>query len=259
MTVTSALLVALAGCTGDDPGTIGDNSTTDPTDAPTSTGSTGGDESTTTEATEEPETETKTETETRTEENSQANVNIESKELVVDDSGYSTEKDVAAEVVNSGEGRSGSIKLTAEWYDSEGNYLDNDSQYLQTLGAGETWLAHVHVLVDDEKVEDFELSGEYNSQAQFDPEGFELTESEMNVGENEAVITGKVANNTGAKASYLEATATIYNSDGAVLGDSYTNTSGLPADKTWSFETSWRGRSRTGDATEHVVHIQDSV
>ena len=67
-------------------------------------------------------TETETETETETAE-SEGELDIQTSpgELSVDESGYSPETYVPAEVTNEGEGASGRITLAAEWYDENGD------------------------------------------------------------------------------------------------------------------------------------------
>ena len=89
--------------------------------------------------------ETETETETA-EPEGEPDIQTSPGELSVDESGYSPETYVPAEVTNEGEGASGRITLAAEWSNENGDYLDNDTEYLQTLAAGETWLARVDAL-----------------------------------------------------------------------------------------------------------------
>lgn len=264
LALTGALTTTtLAGCTSDDGqstvdgGSTADDPATDTVGEDTSTGSS--DASTDTPAETETDTETQTEEPTETA-SANAAIEIVSDELVVEEGEYSTDVYVAAEVTNSGEGRSGPIELVAEFYDGDGNYLDNTSQYLQTLGAGETWAARVPKLTNAEAVDDYELGGEFTEQAPaFSPEGLALEGSEMQVGEREAVVTGQIANDRGEAVSYLQAVGTIYDADGVVIGDEWTNVNDVPADRSWSFELTWLGQDRLGEADSHEVHFTDSV
>lgn len=257
--VTSASLVGLAGCASDEPEQVGDNTTTTEVTTTASDAGGDGDQTDSTETETEMETETETETETPT---GEASVSIESKELVVNEGEYSTDVYVAAKIVNSGEAPSGTIRLSAEWYDAEGNYLDNTGATLRTLGAGETWAARVYAYsTDAEKIEDFELSGEFASESpDFSPNGLEVTESELKVGERDAAVTGGVENQRGEKVDYIQAIAKFYDADGVVLGTGRDNVTGVPADRTWSFEASWLGRSdRFGEIEDYQLVISDSV
>lgn len=163
-------------------------------------------------------------------------------------------------VENSGEAPSGTIELQADWYDEGGDYLDNSNAYLQSLGAGETWAARVYFLgTGAENVDDYEIEGEYDTESpNFEIEGLELLEDEMEVSDREAVIRGRVENNTGEEQSYVEAIGKVYDSDGIVLGDNWTNVSDLRDGDTWSFDTTWRGRDRITEATDHEILITDS-
>ena len=194
LTAPAAFIISVAGCASNSEQTVDDNTTNNTETGGTATTSrltsTTDNPSETTESGTETETETETQTATGA-----ADINIKSKELVVDEGEYSTEKYVAADVVNDGEAPSGPIKLTAEWYDADGNYLDNANAFLQTLGGGETWTARVYTLVDQEKIDDFEPKGGFTEEPpNFSPDGLSLASSELKVGENEAVVTGTVEN-----------------------------------------------------------------
>jgi hypothetical protein len=205
-----------------------------------------GDDSSNGSAADRPETETPSEG---------AQISIESEELIVEEGEYTTDAYVAAEVVNEGDGRSGPIELKADWYNSDGNYLDDTVTYLQTLAAGETWAARIYALADAEKIEKFELAGDFTTEPAVGVEGLSVASSEMKTGDGEVIVSGEIKNSTGDEVSYVEAIGTIYDSDGVVLGDTWTNTTGLPADRSWSFETSWITRGRAGEADEHDVFV----
>jgi len=188
-------------------------------------------------------------------------VEIVDHELIVEEGDYSTDVYVAATVENTGDAPSGTVELTADWYDADENYMDNDSEYLQSLGAGETWAARVyHLGTSAEDVDSYEVEGEYDTEPKsFDPEGLELVEHNMKVSDDEAVIEGQVKNNTGDEASYIQAIGKVYDANGVVLGDDWTNVTDLPEGETWTFDVSWRGRDRTEQADDHKVLITDSA
>jgi hypothetical protein len=254
--LTAAVLAAMAGCSGNDTEEM-DEPAEDETEesqnttmaAEETTEQTDGEE--TTEANEEDETEAEGE----------PAVEIVEHELVVNEGEYSTDAYIAATIENTGDGASGMIELTADWYDEAGDYMDNDSAYLRSLGAGETWAARVYFLGSGaEEVDSYEIDGEFETDhPTFDPEGLELVEQDMKVGDNEAVIEGQVENNTGEEASYIQAIGKIYDANGVVLGDSRTNVTDVPDGETWTFDFSWRGRDRTDQADDYEVLITDSV
>lgn len=253
--LTAAALAAMAGCSGSDTEEM-DEPATDETDEAQDTTTEGAD------TTEQADSEETTEAdEEKTEAGGEASLEIVDHELVVEEGDYSTDVYVAATVENTGDAPSGTVELSADWYDADENYMDNDSWYLQSLGAGETWAARVyHLGTGSEDVDSYEVEGEYDTKPKsFDPEGLELVEHDMKVGEDEAVIEGRVENNTGDEASYIQAIGKVYNADGVVLGDDWTNVTDLPEGETWTFEVSWRGRDRTQEADDHEVLIADST
>ncbi|MFC5970044.1 FxLYD domain-containing protein [Halomarina salina] len=260
LALTGALTTtALAGCSeSGETSTVDGGKTADPastdTETPAPTSGTENDVAT------ERATETETEPETATP-TGEAALEVISEELVVDEGEYSTDVYVAAEIENTADVPSGLIELKAEWFDGDGNYLDNSTQYLRTLGAGETWNARVYALMSDgEKIEDYSLGGEFQTQSpNFSPEGLALGETELKVGDNDAVVNGGVQNNRGEEVGYIQAIAKFYNADGAVVGTGRDNVLEVPADRTWSFEASWLGYGdRLGDIDDFEVVITDS-
>lgn len=243
---TTAALAALAGCTSSEDET---EDVETPTDDETETDSGEGSE----------DTETETETEETTEESGgEAAIEIVEHELVVNEKDYTTDVYVAATVENTGDAASGMITLTADWYDDSGNYLDNDEWHLQTLAPGETWAARVYYLGGDgEQIADYEFDGEFQTSPPPAPEGLEVASSELQVAEDEAVVRGEVENTRDDTVDYVEAVGKIYDSDGVVLDDAWTNVTDLPAGETWSFEVSWRGRDRTSEAADHTTIIRE--
>ena len=181
-------------------------------------------------------------------------------ELVVEEGTLFTEAYVEAVVENTTDDPTGRLELVVDWYDDDGNYLDDDRSYLQSLGPGEQWEARVSALTDAEDIGEYELEGSFElDHPGFDPEGLDLVESEMTVDEDEAVIEGRIENNTGVEAGYVEVIVKVYDSEGVVLGDDWTNETDIPEGETWAFDVSWRGRDRTERADDYEILIADSA
>lgn len=244
--LATTMLAALAGCSSSD---TEEMDTPEDTEDEDTQGDTAADNEDTTEADEE-----------ESGAGGEPALEILDSELVVEEGEYSTDVYVAATVENTGDAPSGTTEIVADWYDADDNYMDDSSAYLQSLGAGETWAARIYFLgTGAEEVDDYEVSGEFDTDPQtFDPEGLDLVEHNMQVGEDEAVIEGQVENGTGEEASYIQAIGKVYDADGIVLGDDWTNVSDVPDGETWAFEVSWRGRDRTEQADDYEVLITDS-
>ena len=194
-------------------------------------------------------------TEDDTETGGEPNVEIVDHELIVEEGDFSTEVYVDATVENTGDIPSGTIELMADWHDEDGNYLDNDSGYLQSLGAGETWNAQVRYLGSgSEAVADYEFDGEYETEPpEFNPDGLELLDSEMETGEDNVLIQGEIANETGDEASYIQVIGKLYGDDDLVLSDEWTNVTDVPADETWSFDLEWIQYDEPEEITDYEI------
>ncbi|WP_241431450.1 FxLYD domain-containing protein [Natrialba hulunbeirensis] len=198
-----------------------------------------------------------------TESSESADVEILDSELVIEPGSWSTDVYVEATVENSGEVPSGDIELQADWYDEDGNYLDNDNARLTSLKDGETWLARIYFLgTDAEDVDDYELEGEFDEDDYEPTEGLSLADSNMEVQADELTVEGEVENNTGEEQSYVEVVATIYDDDGNVLGDQWTNVTDLRDGETWAFDFDYSSRDvrdRAQDAADHEILVKDSA
>lgn len=173
---------------------------------------------------------------------------------------YSTETYASATVENSGSVRSGDVELTARWYDSDGNLLDDDSESLPSLAAGQTWNARVEALVDDEKIDDFELDGEFEVEAPTAPDGVELVDSELRVTEDGDVsVVGSAENGSGELLDYMEANAMLFDADGDVLAGSFDNQTEVPAGETWSFEIEFYGMARADQIDTHEMLLAGDI
>jgi hypothetical protein len=80
-----------------------------------------------------------------------------------------------------------------------------------------------------------------------------LLESDLQTSEDEASVSGRVENNTGGELTYIEAIAQVYDGDGNVLGDEYTNETGIPEGETWSFSVEFFGFGRIDEIVDHDV------
>lgn len=196
-----------------------------------------------------------------------AEIEILDHELVVEEGDFSTDVYVEATVENTGEIPSGDIRLQSDWYDTDGNYLDNDTGRLASLGAGETWAARVYYLgTDAEDIENYEIQGEYDESSYEEPEGVSLVESSMTVeegdfGGSEVIIEGRVENESDEDQDYVEVVATIYNGSGDVIGDEWANVTDLRAGETWAFDFSGFSapvRNRADQAEDHNIRIKTS-
>lgn len=195
---------------------------------------------------------------TPTQPSGEPDVRFGDRQLVVDDSGFTTE--VYAEVVveNTGDAAAGRITLNVDWYDAADNYLEDTSGSLPSLDAGEVWIAQVSALpADVEDIERFELSGEFESNSPVAPEGMQVTESEIEIEEYFAQITGVAENDRDDEIRYVEAHGRIYDGQGRVIGGGWTNETEIPAGRNWAFEIHITGRSkeRAEGAADHVAFL----
>lgn len=202
---------------------------------------------------------------TTTESAETADLKIVDHELVVEEGHFETY--VEATVENSGSVPSGSLELQASWYDSDGNYLNNDTGRLKSLGDGETWAARVYCIkTNAESIADYEIEGEFSEDAYKPAEDLTLVDSSMNVtenewGEEELAIEGEVRNESDNNQDYVEAIAKVYNGDGNVLGDEYANVTDLRAGETWSFSFDHFFEDvsdRLDEVAEHKILLKNS-
>ncbi|QLG28706.1 hypothetical protein HUG10_14660 [Halorarum halophilum] len=182
-------------------------------------------------------------------------------ELVVDEGEFGTDVYVTASLENVGGAPSGAVEVTVDWYDEAGDYLDNGYAYLNSLDSGEVWAARVYFLgTDAERVSDYEVTGEYDTAPpRMNPDGLRLLESDLRIDGDEALVSGRVANERDGAVSYVEANAKIYDDNGVVIGGEWTNVADLPAGEVWAFDVSWWGWERVEEAADHTIWMTDSV
>lgn len=255
------LLSAIAGCSdnSEEINDAQDTTTSTESGAPTQTEApTETEDTTETEATTETEDPTETEETTQTEPAGEADVQFGERELVKDDSGFSTEAYAEVIVENVGDGAAGQITVDVEWYDADGNFLDNDTGRLPSLEAGEVWIAQVSALTTDaEDIDSIEVSGEFEDSSPVQPKDMRVRESELEVEDYSAQITGVAENNREDEMDYVEAHGKIYDEQDRVIGGGWTNETDIPAGTNWKFEIPLAGRSRerASDAADHVAFL----
>lgn len=248
LAISGALCTGLAGCTGgseeidESEGDVGgSDNTPEETDEPTAT-----------------EEQTTTEEQTPTEPSGEPDVEFGEQNLIKDDSGYTTEAYAEVVVENTGDGSAGQVNLNVEWYDADGNYLDDTTGRLPSLDAGEVWVAQVSALISDtEDIESIEVSGEFENAPPVAPDGMEVTESELEIGDYSAEITGVAENSREDEIGYVEAHAKIYDDQDRVIGGGYTNETDIPAGINWAFGIRLTGRAsaRAEDAAYHLAFL----
>lgn len=192
---------------------------------------------------------------------STAKIEIVEHELVVDEGEYITDVYVEALIENTGAAPSGNIELQADWYNADGDYLGNDTGWLISLGPDESWEARVYYLGSNaDQVDDYEFGGDFDeTPAGADPSSLELLGSEMQVSEDDVVVTGEIENISEETEEYVAAVAKIYDEDGLVLGDNFTNVTELRGGETWAFEVSWLGQERTDRAATHDLLVSNTT
>lgn len=252
----SALSIGVAGCSGDSTQTAAGGDTPEDTTEADSNG--GSDDATP--ANTETETETTTETATETEAQGQAEVAIGERSLETFETSYGSEEAYAvANLTNEGGVASGTIELTARFYNDSDNLIDSSTGYLRTLGAGETWHAFVQLLSMDAEPASIEVEAEFGSMPPKTPGDIEVTDSSLSGGDSDTVTsTATIANNTGSEVAYLEGISKFYESDGVVVGTQYKNISELPAGDTWEISNELM-RGPEPEITAHEIVATTSL
>lgn len=188
----------------------------------------------------------------------EADLELHDHELIVEEDDITDEVYVEAILENVGDSPSGQVDLEVDWYDDEGNYLEDNREWLYTFPPGETWEARIYALGGAAEIADYELETDSDETVDvLDPDGLSAVDSEMQVGDRAVEIAGEIENETGEEAGYIQAIATIYDED-VVLADDRTNVTDVPAGETWAFEISWRGRDRVDRADDYEIRITDA-
>jgi len=249
LALSGVLSAGIAGCSGgsdeiDDPQDPPDNNSESSDASDDNSGS-----SDTPENTDEP---------TPTEPPGEPDLEFRERELIKDDSGYTTEAYAEVIVENIGDGSAGQVTVNIEWYDADGNFLDDSTGRLPSLEPGEVWIAQVSALTSDpEDIESIEISGEFENTPLAYPEGMRVIESELEIEEYSAQISGVAENTREDEMGYVEAHGKIYDGQGRVIGGGLTNETDIPAGRNWAFEIPLTGRSaaRAEDAADHIAFL----
>lgn len=179
------------------------------------------------------------------------------RELLVDDTGFSDDLWAVVAVENAGDLATGEIAVTVEWLDADGNFIDDDDQWLPSLDGGETWLAHVSALgPDSEDVENFEVTGEFETDYPRPPNGMRVTETELVDGDVRPEIAGTAENTREEDLEYVAAQGKFYDEDGTVLAGNSTLERDLPAETDWSFTLGMQSMPyQAAEPTDHDVTL----
>lgn len=243
------VLGGLAGCTSDDDSGQGNIEGTAP-DAEETTTETTADSETTEEETTEEETTT---------EAGEAEVAIGEGTFGVADFGYSEYPYYEVELTNEGNAPSGIIELVVDWFDENDEYIDDTLEELVSLKAGTTWIARSYYIGDKDEVASAEASGNYNMALPEWPEGLEVTSSKLLTGGENVKVRATVENNTGEMVDYVAFYGKLFDTDGNVLGQVWTNETELADGSTWQAEREWDDEERAKLAKDYEVVLEGNI
>jgi hypothetical protein len=246
--ITVGTTAVLAGCVGGDGGsTPQDTSTPEPTSESTP------------EPTPEPTSESTPEP--TPEPAPEPNLTIQNQSLSAADTPYHNAY-AEAVVENEGNARCGSIELNARWFDDSGSFIGEETTFLPTLDAGETWIARVGTSREVEEIDDFELSGEYDLSAGRSATGLSVVNDSLNTeDEYTGKITAEVENTRDESLFMASFHGLIYDSQGRVIGGRETRESDVSPGQDLFFEvslSSTRTVHRISKAVDHMVLVTAS-
>jgi hypothetical protein len=140
-------------------------------------------------------------------------------------------------VDNNGGDRSGTISLTVNWYDAEGNFLGYESFGVRTLGGDETWWFWFEPSIEWHPVDGFELFLDYSDRGLSTPQDVAIQESDFG---DDLLAEGIVENNQ-TQQSALEMIVPIYGENGRMLFAYSTSQDRIPANTNWRFQMPIQG------------------
>jgi hypothetical protein len=241
--------------------------TTEPTEEPTPEPTTESTSEPTTESTSEPTTEstpeptTESTPEPTTNTPSGPDLNIQSQSLSTADTPFHNTY-AEAIVENEGGTECGTIELTAKWFDDSGSLIGEDTTFLPSLDAGETWVARVGTSTEKEKINEFELDGEYEVSPGDLPDGLTIANSSLNVeDEYSGTITSEVENDRDKSLLMVSFKGLIYNEEGQVIGGRETREADISPNEDLSFDvslSSTRTVHRISKAVDHSILVTES-
>ncbi len=191
------------------------------------------------------------------------NITIQNQQLGVTDTWFNNGRAYAeATIENTGNARCGTIELVARWFDDSGSIIGEDSAFLPTLGAGETWIARVGTSRDRENIDRFELTGEYEIIAGDPPDGMSITDSAFNVEEPyRGRITAEIDNTREEELFMTSFEGVLYNDSGEVIAGNQTRESNVSPGENLFFELSFNhiiALHRIDEATDYNVFLIES-
>lgn len=170
-------------------------------------------------------------------------------DVVIDSAEWGDENSVELFIENNGQDRSGTISITAKWFDEQGNFLDYENLGVRSLGGGETWWFWFEPSVEWYQVDEFELVMEYDLSGLSVPENMALGQAELG---NDLALTGIVENDRSQQSS-VELVVPIYGENGRMLYAYSTSQDGIPANTDWRFILPIQGYERTSIADYEVL------
>ena len=157
------------------------------------------------------------------------------------------------EITNQGDAPSGLVDLVVDWFDESGSYIDDTTEELVSLKPDETWIARSYNILNDNKVDSAEGSGSYDSEPAEWPDGLEVTSSKLLAGEENVKVRATVENNTGRTIDYVAFYGKLYDGNGKVLGQVWTNETDLTDGSSWRAEREWDDKARAKLVESHEV------
>lgn len=179
------------------------------------------------------------------------------------DAGYETRPMAGVLVTNEGESPTKRFSVSADWLDSNGDYLATSEADIQTLRTGETWSARIDPLIDIDNytdIGDFEVSvGNVEPATTLDPEGVALTDEQFRASESQVIVRGGVQNDRDSMLDYIEVVAKVYDADGNVVGWERTNELEIEAGGTLRFDLEPDTKGRNERVESYEIVLSDST
>jgi len=193
----------------------------------------------------------------------QPNIAVGESSLLQVDTGYETRPMAGVLVTNDGDSPTKQLEVTADWLDSNGDYIASSTASIQTLGVDETWSARIdpNIDVDDySAIDDFEISvGNAAPATSLNPDDVTLSGVELRASESQVLVRGQVQNKRDSTLGYVEVVAKVYNAAGDVIGWKRTNETDVSPGDVLRFELEPDTKGRNGDVESHKAVVADST
>jgi len=201
---------------------------------------------------------TPTDSDTPTE-SGEADVVIGEGRFDVADFGYNEYPYYEVELTNEGEARSGVVELVVDWFDEGGNYVDDTTEQLVSLKPGETWVARSYNVLSSDGVASAEGSGSYDYDPPAWPDGLKVASSKLLSGSENVKVRATVQNDTGQMVDYVAFYGKVYDADGRVLGQVWTNEADVAEGSSWRAEGEWDDKPRSGLVESSEVILEGNI